>query len=103
MRQLYTLIGSADVLGNPAGLARHIRTSVRDFVLSPIERLEQEGAKSLPASVSAVTGELFARVGYSVLDATGRIVNSFSRGLTEASLDDRYEKSKVLYKVLYIV
>eukprot|EP00638_Chattonella_subsalsa_P014818 CAMPEP_0117826102 /NCGR_PEP_ID=MMETSP0949-20121206/5880_1 /TAXON_ID=44440 /ORGANISM="Chattonella subsalsa, Strain CCMP2191" /LENGTH=100 /DNA_ID=CAMNT_0005666217 /DNA_START=294 /DNA_END=596 /DNA_ORIENTATION=+ len=43
VKQLGTLLGSFDFLGNPVGLVNHLGSGVKDFFYEPLEALKPDG------------------------------------------------------------
>ena len=79
LRELYKLIGSFEILGNPVSLVRHLGTGIRDFASEP----GLQGTTSLiKNSVVGISGSF------------GNFTNSIGTGASQLSCDADYIRKR---------
>jgi hypothetical protein len=75
--QLYSVIGSADFLGNPVGLFNNVSSGVQDIFYEPYQGLVMHGNKELGIGIARVGG------------LVGLVVLSFETRVTRSSFSCR--------------
>lgn len=86
MRQFYRLLGSVEVLGNPAGLLRNLNTGMRAFTAG----LRHGDRQSLKDGAKT-----FVKHGtHGVSNTISKVSSSFSRGLASVSLDEDFLRER---------
>ncbi|KAG0682611.1 hypothetical protein C6P40_000285 [Pichia californica] len=95
--QLYKVLGSADLLGNPVGLFNNISSGVMDMFYEPYQgyimtdRPQELGIGLAKGSISFMKKSVFG-----VSDSVSRFTNSMAKGLTAASLDKDFQEKRRL-------
>lgn len=93
--QLYKVLGSADVLGNPVGLFNSISSGVMDIFYEPYQgyimtdRPQELGIGLAKGGLSFVKKSVFG-----VSDSVSRFTNSVAKGLTVASMDKDFQERR---------
>ena len=81
MRQnVFTMIGSSNILGNPVNFVNHLGTGVQDFFYKPIEGIVKgplEGGKGLIEG----TGSLLKNTVQGTFGSASKMLSSVSKGL----------------------
>mmetsp|Transcript_45933 Transcript_45933/g.33685 ORF Transcript_45933/g.33685 Transcript_45933/m.33685 type:complete len:308 (-) Transcript_45933:342-1265(-) len=88
-RNIFTMIGSSSILGNPHNFVSHLGTGVQDFFYKPIEGMVQgplEGGKGLLQG----TASLFQNTVQGFFGSTSKITYSVSKGLLFLTDDADY-------------
>jgi vacuolar protein sorting-associated protein 13A/C len=97
--QLYKVLGSADVLGNPVGLFNNISSGVMDIFYEPYQgyimtdRPQELGIGLAKGGVSFLKKSVF---GFS--DSVSRFSSSMAKGLTAASMDKQFQEKRRLVR-----
>lgn len=95
--QLYKVLGSVDVLGNPVGLFNNISSGVMDIFYEPYQgyimtdRPQELGIGLAKGSLSFLKKSVFG-----VSDSVSRFTNSVAKGLTVASMDKNFQEKRRL-------
>lgn len=95
--QLYKVLGSADVLGNPVGLFNNISSGVMDIFYEPYQgyimtdRPEELGIGLAKGGLSFLKKSVFG-----VSDSVSRFTSSMAKGLTVASMDKNFQEQRRL-------
>lgn len=95
--QLYKVLGSADLLGNPVGLFNNISSGVMDIFYEPYQgyimtdRPQELGIGLAKGSLSFLKKSVFG-----VSDSVSRFTNSMAKGLTAASMDKDFQEKRRL-------
>ena len=96
MRQIFLLLGSIDLIGNPVGLFSNIGQGMQDLIKKPTEGFVKgplEGGLGIVAGV----GSLFSKTVGGAFNTLGKITGSLGSGIAGLSMDDDYlEKRKVM-------
>lgn len=93
--QLYKVLGSADLLGNPVGLFNNISSGVMDIFYEPYQgyimtdRPQELGIGLAKGSLSFLKKSVFG-----VSDSVSRFTNSMAKGLTAASMDKDFQEKR---------
>ncbi|RLN51421.1 hypothetical protein BBJ29_007449 [Phytophthora kernoviae] len=89
MRQLYSLVGAADILGNPVGLVTNLGVGVKDFFYEPAAGLVTS-PQEFVLGLSRGTTSLFTHSLYGAFNAASKVTGTLSEGLATLSLDREY-------------
>nr|CCA23853.1 vacuolar protein sortingassociated protein putative [Albugo laibachii Nc14]CCA24037.1 vacuolar protein sortingassociated protein putative [Albugo laibachii Nc14] len=87
--QMYALIGSADILGNPIGLVTNLGTGVRDFFYEPAVGMVKS-PQDFVVGLSRGTASLVKNSIYGTFNAASRFTGTLSSGIASLSLDHNY-------------
>jgi vacuolar protein sorting-associated protein 13A/C len=93
MQQLYKIVGSLDVIGNPVGLVNGLGSGVHDFFYQPVQGLVKS-PKDFVGGVFQGTTSLFKSVVSGLCDSASRVTSSAARGAASATLDDEFIKKQ---------
>lgn len=97
--QLYKVLGSADLLGNPVGLFNNISSGVMDMFYEPYQgyimtdRPQELGIGLAKGGLSFLKKSVFG-----VSDSVSRFTNSMAKGLTAASMDKDFQEKRRLMR-----
>lgn len=89
MRQIYSLIGAADILGNPVGLVTNLGIGVKDFFYEPAAGLVTS-PQDFIIGLSRGTTSLFTHSLYGAFNAASKVTGTLSEGIATLSLDRKY-------------
>lgn len=92
-RQLYALVGAADVLGNPLGLVTNLGAGVRDFFYEPMAGLVQS-PQEFVFGLSRGTASLVRHSVYGTFNAASKFTGTLSAGVAALSLDRSYMRER---------
>ncbi|KAL0478349.1 vacuolar protein sorting protein VPS13 [Acrasis kona] len=91
MKELYKVLGSLEMLGNPVGLFNDVSTGVKDLFYEPVAGLsknpEQFGKLLAKGSVSLVSNSV-----HGTFNAASKVTGTIGKGLTYLTFDDEYIK-----------
>ncbi|CAM9869751.1 unnamed protein product, partial [Phaeothamnion confervicola] len=87
LRQLYMILGSSELLGNPVGLLQNLGAGVWDFLYEPVAGLTRS-PWAFAAGVWKGSSSLVRRTVYSCSDTIGRIAGSLSSGVLASGTVD---------------
>ncbi|KAH7468699.1 putative vacuolar protein sorting-associated protein 13A [Phytophthora ramorum] len=89
MRQIYSLIGAADILGNPVGLVTNLGVGVKDFFYEPAAGLVTS-PQEFVLGLSRGTTSLLTHSLYGAFNAASKVTGTLSEGIATLSLDRQY-------------
>lgn len=90
--QIYTLIGSADVLGNPVGLFNNMSSGIVDLFYEPYQGLIMHESPSEFGIGLAKGGISFLNKSvFGISDSVSKFTGSLSKGLSFATMDHSYQ------------
>ncbi|BGP21450.1 Vacuolar protein sorting-associated protein 13 [Rhodotorula toruloides] len=92
--QLYRVLGSADVLGNPVGLFTNVSSGVADFFIQPYDSVMMNGNKDLGIGIARGAGSLAKKTVFGLSDSLTKISGSIGKGLSAATLDKQYQSQR---------
>ena len=87
--ELFTLIGHAEILGNPIGLLNNLGTGVFDFFYEPAQGMIQ-GPVSAGKGLIKGAGSLFKNTVEGTFGTVSKLANSFATGITNLTQDHDY-------------
>ena len=91
--QLYRVVGSISVLGNPVGLLQSVGSGMRDFFLEPFRGLGS-GGEGFVTGVGRGALSLLQNASYGMLNSVGRIASSIGDGLCLMTLSDDFAANR---------
>jgi len=97
LRQLYKILGSVDVLGNPISLIKNLGTGVRDFFYEPAKGITVS-PKEFGTGLAKGTKSLVKKSIYAVFNAATKITGSLGKGVAILSLDKDYQQKRQIEK-----
>eukprot|EP00941_MAST-03F_sp_MAST-3F-sp1_P004284 g4284.t1 len=87
------LVGSADILGNPVGLASNMGTGVKDFFYEPANGL-MSSPEDFAIGLKTGTFSLLTKVTGGVFNSGSKIVGSVNSGVARLAMDESYMKER---------
>jgi hypothetical protein len=88
--QWYELVGSLQVLGDPAGLIHNMGNAVHSLYYEPVKGYSKAGVAGVAAGVGrGVTGAV-QHSAYGVFNTASALTTTFAKGLAHATLDKEY-------------
>ncbi|KNC47426.1 vacuolar protein sorting-associated protein [Thecamonas trahens ATCC 50062] len=91
--QLYKVVGSFAVLGDPATLLGGLGSGVRDFFFEPARGLIRSPAE-FARGLGAGSASLVKNVVYGVFNTTSKVTGAVGSGLGMLSLDDEWRRNR---------
>lgn len=95
--QLYRVVGSISVLGNPVGLIQSVGSGVRDFFVEPFRGIV-EGPDGFVCGVGRGALSLLQNASYGVLNSVGRITSSIGDSLSLLTMNDSFVTNRAAGK-----
>ncbi|KAJ1680426.1 Vacuolar protein sorting-associated protein 13 [Spiromyces aspiralis] len=97
LSQIYKVVGSADLLGNPVGLFSTISSGVTDVFYEPYQGfISSDPSRGIGVGLAKGAGSLFKKTVYGVTDSMYRLTGSVSKGLSVATLDKSFHSKRQL-------
>ncbi|KAJ2693975.1 Vacuolar protein sorting-associated protein 13 [Coemansia sp. IMI 209128] len=98
--QVYKLLGSANLLGNPVGLFNNISSGVSDFFYEPYQGfVMSDRPQDFGFGLARGTASLFKKTVYGMTDSFSKFTDSMSKGLSAATMDPRYQNERSMSRV----
>ncbi|KAJ2081093.1 Vacuolar protein sorting-associated protein 13 [Coemansia sp. S100] len=98
--QVYKLLGSANLLGNPVGLFNNISSGVSDFFYEPYQGfVMSDRPQDFGFGLARGTASLFKKTVYGMTDSFSKFTDSMSKGLSAATMDPRYQTERSMSRV----
>lgn len=91
--QAFNVLGSANVLGNPVSLFRHISTGVVDFFFEPAQGITKSPA-DFGKGLKKGTKSLLKRSIYGTSNSSAKFFGAVSQGVAQWSADSEYIKGR---------
>lgn len=91
--QVYSLLGSADILGNPLGLVKNLGTGVKDFFYEPMAGMVKS-PREFALGLSRGTASLVKNSVYGTFNAASKFTGTLSSGIAALSMDGDYIKAR---------
>ena len=88
--QLYVVIGSVDILGNPVGLIKYISSGIADFVSEPLQGAMALSPQGFVLGVAKGTLSLVRGSVLGTFDALSKVSSGLGTGLSLLALDEQY-------------
>lgn len=93
IKELLSLIGHAEILGNPIGLLNNLGTGVKDFFYEPAQGMVH-GPLSAGMGFIKGTGSLLKNTVEGTFDTVSKLANSMATGITTLTQDREYLKGR---------
>ena len=93
IKELLSLIGHAEILGNPIGLLNNLGTGVKDFFYEPAQGMVN-GPLSAGRGFIKGTGSLLKNTVEGTFDTVSKLANSMATGITILTQDREYLKER---------
>lgn len=97
IRQLYKIIGSFNLLGNPIGLAENITSGVKAFFYEPMQGLVRS-PKDFATGLGRGTKTLLMNTTFGVMNTVGKITGTVADGLSTLTMSEEYKNDRAAGK-----
>eukprot|EP01094_Clydonella_sp_ATCC50884_P020473 TRINITY_DN4260_c0_g2_i1.p1 TRINITY_DN4260_c0_g2~~TRINITY_DN4260_c0_g2_i1.p1 ORF type:complete len:3475 (-),score=1195.12 TRINITY_DN4260_c0_g2_i1:66-10490(-) len=91
MREVFKILGSADVLGSPVSLVNTLGTGVHDFFVEPSQATSPD---ELISGLAKGTTSLIKNSVYGVFNSVSKVTGSVSHAATSLSMDDEWQRER---------
>jgi vacuolar protein sorting-associated protein 13A/C len=91
--QLYKVIGSLDLLGNPVSYFSHLSTGVEDFFYEPARGLVRS-PKEFAVGFGKGTASLLKNTVGGLFEGVSRMTSSVGKGLAEVTFDREFQEQR---------
>ncbi|XP_056171449.1 uncharacterized protein LOC115688889 isoform X4 [Syzygium oleosum] len=88
LHEMYKVLGSAGVIGNPMGFARSLGLGIRDFLSVPARNLNQSPA-GLVRGMAQGTTSLLSNTVYALSDAATQFSRAAQKGIVALTFDEQ--------------
>lgn len=88
LHEMYKVLGSAGVIGNPMGFARSLGLGIRDFLSVPARNLNQSPA-GLVRGMAQGTTSLLSNTVYALTDAATQFSRAAQKGIVALTFDEQ--------------
>ena len=92
--QFHHILGSADFLGNPAGLFNTVSSGVKNMFYDPLAGFEITKPGQFGLAVASGTGSLLKKTIFGVTDSVSKVTGSLAQGLSVLTLDTKYQRKR---------
>jgi len=89
LQEVYKVLGSVDMLGNPVGLVNNLGTGVVDFFFEPAQGLVKS-PKDFGKGLAKGTSSLVRNTFYGTFNTVAKITGTIGKGIATLSLDEEY-------------
>lgn len=96
--QLYRLVGSIDVLGNPVGLFNNVSGGVISLFYEPYQGLIMHGHRELGMGIARGASTAVKSIVFGLTDSASKVTGSISQGLAAATMDREFQARRRLAK-----
>lgn len=96
--QLYRLVGSIDVLGNPVGLFNNVSGGVISLFYEPYQGLIMHGHRELGMGIARGASTAVKSIVFGLSDSASKVTGSISQGLAAATMDREFQARRRLAK-----
>ncbi|VFQ83984.1 unnamed protein product [Cuscuta campestris] len=87
LHEMYKVLGSAGVIGNPMGFARNVTLGIKDFLSAPLQSALQSRA-GLITGMAQGTSSLFSNTVYAISDTATQFSKAAKKGIVAFTFDD---------------
>ncbi|VFQ74897.1 unnamed protein product [Cuscuta campestris] len=87
LHEMYKVLGSAGVIGNPMGFARNVTLGIKDFLSAPLQSAFQSRA-GLITGMAQGTSSLFSNTVYAISDTATQFSKAAKKGIVAFTFDD---------------
>ncbi|PVU94347.1 hypothetical protein BB561_002601 [Smittium simulii] len=100
MSQLFKVVGSADVLGNPVGLFNNISSGVIDIFYEPYQGIMMsDRPQDFGRGLAKGAASFVKKTVYGFSDSMSRFTDSVGKGLSAATLDTEFQSQRRMQKI----
>mmetsp|Transcript_1298 Transcript_1298/g.4447 ORF Transcript_1298/g.4447 Transcript_1298/m.4447 type:complete len:3393 (-) Transcript_1298:60-10238(-) len=94
--ELYKIIGSLDIVGNPIGLVMDVSSGVKDFFYEPMKAIvhQPEDMGGVVRSIERGTSSLVNHTIHGGFSTASKITSSIGKGLSSLTFDEEYMQSR---------
>lgn len=92
--QLFSVLGSADFLGNPVGLFNNISSGFSDIFYEPYQGIVMHGNKDIGLGIARGATSFAKKTIFGVTDSMTKFTSSIGKGLSAATLDQEYQSKR---------
>ncbi|KAJ1733254.1 Vacuolar protein sorting-associated protein 13 [Coemansia biformis] len=98
--QVYKVVGSANLLGNPVGLFNSISSGVTDFFYEPYQGfVMSDRPQDFGVGLARGTASLFKKTVFGMTDSFSKFTDSMSKGLSAATMDPHFQSERSINRV----
>ncbi|KZT54406.1 DUF1162-domain-containing protein [Calocera cornea HHB12733] len=94
--QLYRILGSADLIGNPLGLFQNVSSGVADIFYEPYQGVIMHGNKELGIGLARGATSFVKKTVFGVSDSVTKVTSSIGKGLSAATFDVEFQNKRRL-------
>ncbi|XP_031091593.1 uncharacterized protein LOC115996484 isoform X5 [Ipomoea triloba] len=87
LHEMYKVLGSAGVIGNPMGFARSVTLGIKDFLSAPLQSVFQSRA-GLIKGMAQGTSSLLSNTVYAISDTATQFSKAAQKGIVAFTFDD---------------
>ncbi|KAJ1515110.1 hypothetical protein HMI56_006567 [Coelomomyces lativittatus] len=91
---VYKILGSADFLGNPAGLFNNLASGVQVMFYEPLQGIVSDRPQDLGIGLAKGTATFVGKAVYGFADGFARFTGAIGKGLATATLDEQFQQSR---------
>ncbi|KAJ3364419.1 hypothetical protein GGF32_001943 [Allomyces javanicus] len=91
---MYKILGSADVLGNPVGLFNNLASGVQDIFYEPYQGIVSDRPQDLGIGLAKGTATFLGKTLFGVADGFSKITGAIGKGLAMATLDENFQQAR---------
>ncbi|KAL7754164.1 Vacuolar protein sorting-associated protein 13 [Sorochytrium milnesiophthora] len=96
--QLYKIVGSIDIIGNPVGLFSNIGSGFKDVFYEPYQGFVSDRPQDFALGFAKGAGSLARKTVYGFSDTLSRMTGSVGKGLAIATLDEDFQQTRQISK-----
>lgn len=96
--QLYRLVGSIDVLGNPVGLFNNVGSGMISLFYEPYQGLVMHGHRELGMGIARGASTAVKSIVFGLTDSASKVTGSLGQGLAAATMDKEFQARRRLTK-----
>ncbi|KAI0094888.1 vacuolar protein sorting-associated protein 13 [Irpex rosettiformis] len=94
LRQLYRILGSAELIGNPVGLFTNVSSGVADIFYEPFNGAVMHGNQELGIGIAKGAASFVKKTVFGFSDSFTKITSSVGKGLSAATFDSDYQMQR---------
>ncbi|GAA6061937.1 hypothetical protein JCM10212_001505 [Sporobolomyces blumeae] len=92
--QLYRVLGSADLIGNPVGLFTNVSSGVAELFIQPYDSIMLNGNEGIGVGIARGAGTFAKKTVFGLSDSLAKVSGSIGKGLSAATLDQQYQNQR---------
>jgi len=93
IRQMYKILGSSELLGNPVSLVNNLGSGVKDFFYEPAHGIISSPRDFITGTGRGTSSLIKHSLG-GLFETTGKITGAIGKGMAHLSMDDDYRRSR---------